>query len=117
LIFILLFVKILTLASIIAKNTSTLCGISRDASTNTTNSIAGRRFVQSAKDIATSTAELVRKIKLLDGSYTQENHRQYLEITRPLIQSVDELYTYAMSKEFSSIPATISSAVRFFFSL
>jgi talin len=59
-----LFVKILTLAATIAKNTSILCNISRDASANTTNPIVKRRFVQSAKDVANATAELVRKIKV-----------------------------------------------------
>jgi talin len=58
------FVKILTLATTIAKNTSALCNISRDASSNTTNPIAGRRFVQTAKDVANATAELVRAIKV-----------------------------------------------------
>ena len=108
------FVKILTLAATIAKNTSVLCNISRDASSNTTNSIAPRRFVQSAKDVANATAELVRAIKVFDSSYTQDNHRHCIEISRPLIQAIDELYTYAMSKEFASKPATISSAVRFY---
>jgi len=59
-----LFIKILTLATTIAKHTSTLCNISRDVSSNTTNPIARRRFVQSAKDVANATAELVRKIKV-----------------------------------------------------
>lgn len=57
-------VKILNSTSIIAKNTSILCGITRDASINTTNPTSQRRFVQSAKDIANATAELVRKIKV-----------------------------------------------------
>lgn len=121
--------KILTFATTVAKHTSNICNVSREASSNTTNPMARRHFVQSAKDVANATAELVRKIKvniffrsittcfsiysqILDGAYTQENHRQCIEITRLLLQSVDELHTYAMSKEFASIPATISSAVR-----
>ncbi|CAF3354839.1 unnamed protein product [Rotaria socialis] len=103
---------ILTLATTIAKNTSALCNISRDASSNTTNLTARRRFVQSAKDVANATAELVRTIKILDGSYTQESHRHCIETSRPLVQAIDELHSYAMSKEFASIPPTISSAGR-----
>ncbi|CAF4681847.1 unnamed protein product [Rotaria sp. Silwood1] len=103
---------ILTLAATIAKNTSSLCNVAREASSNTNNPMARRHFVQSAKDVANATAELVRTIKTLDSSYSLENHRQCIETSRPLIQAIDELYTYAMSKEFASIPPTISSAGR-----
>lgn len=58
------FSKILTFATTIAKHTSNLCNISREASSNTTNPVARRHFVQSAKDVANGTAELVRKIKV-----------------------------------------------------
>jgi talin len=54
----------LTLATTIAKNTSVLCNASRNASSNTTNPIARRRFVESAKEVANATAELVRTIKV-----------------------------------------------------
>jgi len=57
--------KILTHASAIAKNTSILCNISRDVSINTTNQLARKHFIQSAKDVANGTAELVRKIKVI----------------------------------------------------
>ncbi|CAF1003447.1 unnamed protein product [Rotaria sordida] len=103
---------ILTLAATIAKNTSALCNVSREASSNTNNPMSRRHFVQSAKDVANATAELVRTIKILDSSYTQENHRHCIETSRPLIQAIDELYTFAMSKEFASTPPTISSAGR-----
>ncbi len=52
------------MATIIAKNTSVLCNAARDASSNTTNPIARRHFVESAKDVANATAELVRSIKV-----------------------------------------------------
>ncbi|CAF0901956.1 unnamed protein product [Adineta ricciae] len=112
LIFPLLKIPILQLATTIAKNTSLLCNAARGASSNTTNPIARRRFVESAKDVANSTAELVRTIKILDNSYTQESHRQCIEASRPLLQNIDELYTYAMSKEFASVPAAISATGR-----
>ncbi|CAF0840452.1 unnamed protein product [Didymodactylos carnosus] len=104
--------EILSCATTIAKNTSTLCNAARDASSRTTNALARRSFVQSAKDVANATANLVRTIKILDSSYTHEHHRECIETSRPLLQSIDELYTYAMSKEFSSIPASISNAGR-----
>ncbi|CAF2824008.1 unnamed protein product [Rotaria sp. Silwood2] len=57
----------------------------------------------------TKTATLLR---ILDSSYTAENHRHCIDTSRPLVQAIDELYTYAMLKEFASIPPTISSAGR-----
>ena len=36
---------------------------------------------------------------------------QLFEASRPLLQTVDELYSYAMSKEFASIPPSISVTV------
>ena len=60
-----------------------------------------------------SSYSIPSSIQVLDSSYTQENHRQCIETSRPLLQSIDELYTYAMSKEFASVPATISATVRF----
>ena len=44
--------------------------------------------------------------------YSQENHRHCIETSRPLIRAIDELHAYAMSKEFTSMPAAISSVVR-----
>ncbi|CAF0836753.1 unnamed protein product, partial [Didymodactylos carnosus] len=104
--------EILSCATTIARNTSALCNAARDASSRTTNALARRSFVQSAKDVANATANLVRSIKILDSSYAHEHHRECIEKSRPLLQSIDELYTYAMSKEFSSIPASISIAGR-----
>lgn len=50
-------------ATEIAKHTSALCNACRVASCNTTNTGAKRQFVQSAKDVANSTANLVKEIK------------------------------------------------------
>ena len=62
--FFLIFQQILSIATNIAKNTSVLCNAAREASSNTTNPIARRRFVESTKNVANGTAELVRTIKV-----------------------------------------------------
>jgi len=57
-------VKVLSAATLIAKHTSSLCNTCRMASSKTANPVAKRHFVQSAKDVANSTANLVRAIKV-----------------------------------------------------
>lgn len=53
----------LSAATVIAKHTSALCNACRIASSKTANPVAKRHFVQSAKDVANSTANLVKEIK------------------------------------------------------
>lgn len=50
-----------------AKHTSALCNTCRLASSRTANPVAKRQFVQSAKEVANSTANLVKTIKVRRG--------------------------------------------------
>jgi talin len=54
---------VLSAATVIAKHTSSLFNACRLASSKATNPVAKRHFVQSAKDVANSTANLVKEIK------------------------------------------------------
>lgn len=56
--------QVLSAATIVAKHTSALCNACRLASSKTTNPSAKRHFVQSAKEVANSTANLVKTIKV-----------------------------------------------------
>ncbi len=58
------FPKVLSAATIVAKHTSALCNACRLASSKTSNPVAKRQFVQSAKEVANSTANLVKSIKV-----------------------------------------------------
>lgn len=57
-------VQVLSAATIVAKHTSALCNACRLASSKTTNPVAKRQFVQSAKEVANTTANLVKSIKV-----------------------------------------------------
>lgn len=48
----------------IAKHTSVLCNACKQASSKTSNPVAKRHFVQAAKEVANSTANLVKNIKV-----------------------------------------------------
>ncbi|XP_074052293.1 talin-1 [Macrotis lagotis] len=100
--------QVLSAATIVAKHTSALCNSCRLASARTANPTAKRQFVQSAKEVANSTANLVKTIKALDGAFTEENRAQCRAATAPLLEAVDNLSAFAANPEFSSIPAQIS---------
>ncbi|KAJ8935035.1 hypothetical protein NQ314_013060 [Rhamnusium bicolor] len=104
--------QVLEAATLIAKHTSALCNSCRTASSKTSNPVAKRQFVQSAKAVANSTAALVKEIKALDANYSDENRRRCAEATRPLLDAVENLCVYASSSEFVTIPAKIPPQAR-----
>ncbi|KRT81226.1 hypothetical protein AMK59_5662, partial [Oryctes borbonicus] len=104
--------QILTAATTIAKHTSALCNACRNASNKTTNPVAKRHFVQSAKNVANSTGNLVKEIKALDTNYNEENRQKCAEATKPLLEAVENLCVYANSSEFVTVPAKISPQAR-----
>lgn len=104
--------QVLTAATVIAKHTSALCNACRIASSKTTNPVAKRHFVQSAKDVANSTASLVKEIKALDADYSDVNRERCAQATRPLLEAVENLCVFASSPEFVSLPAKISIQAR-----
>ncbi|KAK7790683.1 hypothetical protein R5R35_008203 [Gryllus longicercus] len=104
--------QVLSAATVIAKHTSSLCNACRGASSKTTNPVAKRHFVQSAKDVANSTASLVKEIKALDADYSEQNRQACGAATQPLLEAVEGLCTFAASPEFASQPARIAVAAR-----
>jgi len=103
--------QVLSAATIVAKHTSALCNACRIASSKTANPVAKRHFVQSAKEVANSTANLVKTIKALDGDFSEDNRNKCRIATAPLIEAVENLTAFASNPEFVSIPAQISSEV------
>uniref|UniRef100_A0A8D0LAS3 Talin 2 n=1 Tax=Sphenodon punctatus TaxID=8508 RepID=A0A8D0LAS3_SPHPU len=101
--------QVLSAATIVAKHTSALCNACRIASSKTANPVAKRHFVQSAKEVANSTANLVKTIKALDGDFSEDNRNKCRVATAPLIEAVENLTAFASNPEFVSIPAQIST--------
>lgn len=104
--------NVLSAATVIAKHTSAVCNICRLASSKTSNPVAKRHFVQSAKDVANSTAILVKEIKILDADYSDINRAKCTSATKPLLEAVDNLCVFTSSPEFVSQPAKISLLAR-----
>uniref|UniRef100_A0A4W5PD81 Talin 2 n=1 Tax=Hucho hucho TaxID=62062 RepID=A0A4W5PD81_9TELE len=101
--------QVLSAATIVAKHTSALCNACRLASSKTSNPVARRHFVQSAKEVANTTANLVKTIKALDGDFSEVNRNRCHVATTPLIEAVENLSTFSSNPEFASIPAQISN--------
>ena len=55
----------LSAAAIAAKHTSALCNVCRVASNKTSNAVTKKHFIQSAKDIAQATGDMVKKVKVI----------------------------------------------------
>uniref|UniRef100_A0A146KWR6 Talin-1 n=3 Tax=Lygus hesperus TaxID=30085 RepID=A0A146KWR6_LYGHE len=106
--------EVMGAATEIAKHTSALCNACRVASCNTTNTVAKRHFVQSAKDVANSTANLVKEIKALDmhNDYREDNRKACAAATKPVLEAVESLVAFASSPEFSGEPAVIAPSAR-----
>ncbi|KAI9529792.1 Talin-2 [Dissostichus eleginoides] len=108
--------QILSAATIVAKHTSALCNACRLASSKTSNPVARRQFVQSAKEVANTTANLVKTIKVnsptdqngSDGDFSEDNRNRCRVATTPLLEAVENLSTFSNNPEFASIPAQIS---------
>ncbi|XP_056907754.1 talin-2 isoform X3 [Takifugu flavidus] len=109
--------QVLSAATIVAKHTSALCNACRLASSKTSNPVARRQFVQSAKEVANTTANLVKTIKVnspsdqngSDADFSEENRNRCRVATTPLLEAVENLSTFANNPEFASIPAQISN--------
>uniref|UniRef100_A0A8C6KUQ7 Talin 2 n=1 Tax=Nothobranchius furzeri TaxID=105023 RepID=A0A8C6KUQ7_NOTFU len=101
--------QVLSAATIVAKHTSALCNACRLASSKTSNPVARRQFVQSAKEVANTTANLVKTIKALDGDFSEENRNKCRAATAPLLEAVENLSTFANNPDFASIPPQISN--------
>jgi len=104
--------QVLSAATIVAKHTSALCNECRVASNKTANAVAKKHFVQSAKEVAQATANLVKTIKALDGNFSEENRANCASATKPLTDAVDNLTTFAANPKFASVPAKICDAAR-----
>ncbi|KRZ04679.1 Talin-1 [Trichinella zimbabwensis] len=104
--------QILEAATVIAKQTTLLANICRDASSQTSDSGAKRHFINYARDVAGSTANLIKAIKVLDHDFNDNNLTECSRCTQPLLSSLDNLSAFVMSPEFAGLPTKIAEAGR-----
>ncbi|KAH8306929.1 hypothetical protein KR044_001207 [Drosophila immigrans] len=101
--------QMISALTVIAKHTSYLCSICRQASMNTSNPVAKNEFIVLAKQVATATSDLVQDIKAIEEHPTGGSRERLVE---PLLEAVKAVRQYASSPEFISIPAKISAEGR-----
>ncbi|EDV28944.1 uncharacterized protein TRIADDRAFT_19795, partial [Trichoplax adhaerens] len=101
--------ELLVAATEIAKNSTLLCTACKEVSVKTSNPVAKRQFVLSAKDVANGTGNVVRSIRNLAAAYSNDAKETCIAATRPLVEAVESLILYASSPEFASVPAKINT--------
>lgn len=99
----------ITALTVIAKHTSYLCLVCRQASLNTANPVAKNEFIEGAKLVANTTSDLVQEVKGLHDDYSAPSHERFVT---PLLTAVNSLCQYASSPEFVSVPVQISAEGR-----
>ncbi|XP_033160745.1 talin-2 isoform X2 [Drosophila mauritiana] len=101
--------QMISALTVIAKHTSYLCSICRQASMNTSNPVAKNEFIVLAKQVATATSDLVQAIKAIEEQPAGGSRERLVD---PLLEAVKAVRQYASSSEFSSVPAKISAEGR-----
>lgn len=99
----------ITALTVIAKHTSYLCLVCRQASLNTSNPVAKNEFIEGAKLVANTTSDLVQEVKGLHDDYSAPSNDKFV---KPLLNAVNSLCQYASSPEFLSVPVQISAEGR-----
>jgi len=103
--------EVINAAAKIAKYTSEICNAGRNASSITNNKASKHHFVQLAKEVASSTAALVKEIKLIDQDSTIER-TSCAQATIPLMKSITNLIAFSSSPEFCAVPAKLSQKAK-----
>lgn len=104
--------QIIEAANTIAKHTSAIANMCRDASSRSQNPAAKKQFINCARDVASATAEVIKAIKVLDADFTDSNRQQCARQVDPLLEALNQLVQFANGPEFASIPARISAQVQ-----
>ncbi|VIO95611.1 Talin 1, putative [Brugia malayi] len=102
--------QILDDATVIAKHTSTLANLCREASERASNVNLKKQFINCAREVASSTASLISAVKQLDSSFTEKNQRECTEAARSLYTAAQQLETFVDNPDFAAVPAKISIA-------
>uniref|UniRef100_A0A914UKX2 Talin 1 n=1 Tax=Plectus sambesii TaxID=2011161 RepID=A0A914UKX2_9BILA len=104
--------QILDDATAVAKHTSTLANVCRDASNRTSNVNAKKHFINCARDVASSTATLITAVKKLDQSFSEQHQSECSQSAQSLLSAVNSLSAFVQSPEFASVPARIAAGGR-----
>uniref|UniRef100_A0A915Q6F4 FERM domain-containing protein n=1 Tax=Setaria digitata TaxID=48799 RepID=A0A915Q6F4_9BILA len=102
--------QILDDATVIAKHTSTLANLCREASERASNVNLKKQFINCAREVASSTASLITAVKQLDSSFTEKNQRECTEAARSLYTAAEQLEIFVDNPDFAAVPARISAS-------
>ncbi|KAK0407513.1 hypothetical protein QR680_019234 [Steinernema hermaphroditum] len=92
----------------VAKHTSALANICRSASERTSNVTVKKQFINGARDLASSTANLITAIRQLDRHYSDTTQHECTEAAQTLHTVAEQFERFVDNPDFGPVPAKIS---------
>ncbi|KAL6731024.1 hypothetical protein Aduo_001938 [Ancylostoma duodenale] len=99
-------------ATVVAKHTSNLANMCREASEKSQNVSVKKEFINCAGKVAAGTAKLITAVKQLDSRPSPETRETCTVAAQTLRAATEQLESYVDNPDFAGMPARISPSGR-----
>ncbi|EPB69163.1 I/LWEQ domain protein, partial [Ancylostoma ceylanicum] len=99
-------------ATVVAKHTSNLANMCREASEKSQNVSVKKEFINCAGKVAAGTAKLITAVKQLDSRPSAETRETCTVAAQTLRAATEQLESYVDNPDFAGMPARISPSGR-----
>ncbi|VDL72796.1 unnamed protein product, partial [Nippostrongylus brasiliensis] len=99
-------------ATVVAKHTSNLANMCREASEKSQNVNVKKEFINCAGKVAAGTAQLITAVKQLDSRPSPESRESCTSAAQSLRMATEQLESYVDNPDFAGVPARISPSGR-----
>ncbi|XGW23184.1 hypothetical protein V3C99_005435 [Haemonchus contortus] len=99
-------------ATVVAKHTSNLANMCREASEKSQNVNVKKEFINCAGKVAAGTAKLITAVKELDSRPSSETRETCTSAAQSLRSATEQLESYVDNPDFAGVPARISPSGR-----
>ncbi|VDO81300.1 unnamed protein product [Heligmosomoides polygyrus] len=99
-------------ATVVAKHTSNLANMCREASEKSQNVSVKKEFINCAGKVAACTADLITAVKQLDSRPSTESRESCTTAAQSLRSATEQLESYVDNPDFAGVPARISPSGR-----
>ncbi|KAK5981052.1 VBS domain-containing protein [Trichostrongylus colubriformis] len=99
-------------ATVVAKHTSNLANMCREASEKSQNVNVKKEFINCAGKVAAGTAQLITAVKQLDSRPSNETRSTCTSAAQSLRSATEQLESYVDNPDFAGVPARISPSGR-----
>ncbi|VDM52399.1 unnamed protein product [Angiostrongylus costaricensis] len=99
-------------ATVVAKHTSNMANMCREASEKSQNVNVKKEFINCAGKVAAGTAKLITAVKQLDSKPSAETREVCTSAAQSLRTATEQLESYVDNPDFAGVPARISPSGR-----